>query len=77
MSSAPAERLGIKDRGRIKKGFKADLVLFDANVVIDNATFIAPQLTSGGIRSVFVNGSKVWDGEKITGTLSGTILRHQ
>ncbi len=77
MSSAPAARLGIKDRGRIKKGLKADLVLFDANTVVDNATFVSPQLTSGGIKSVFVNGSQVWDGEKITGTLSGNILRHR
>ncbi len=77
MSSAPADRLGIKDRGRIKKGLKADLVLFDANTVVDNATFISPQLTSGGIRSVFVNGSKAWDGEKTTGRLSGYILRRR
>ncbi|MEO5858095.1 MAG: D-aminoacylase [Pyrinomonadaceae bacterium] len=75
MSSAPAERLGLKDRGRIKKGLKADLVLFDATTIVDNATFVSPQLTSGGIKSVFVNGSKVWDGEKATGTLSGSVLR--
>lgn len=77
MTCAPAERLGIKDRGRIRKGLKADLVLFDANTVIDNATFVSPQLTSAGIKAVFVNGSKVWDGEKATGTLSGTILRRK
>jgi len=77
MSFAPAERLGLQDRGRIKKGTKADLVLFDGNTVVDNATFISPQLTSGGIKAVFVNGSKVWDGEKVTGSLSGSILRHR
>ena len=77
MSSAPAERLGLKDRGRIKKGLKADLVLFDANTIVDNATFVSPQLISGGIKSVFVNGSKVWDGEKVTGTMSGQILRRK
>ncbi len=77
MSFAPAQRLGIKDRGRIKKGLKADLVLFDANSVMDNATFISPQLTSSGIKAVFVNGSKVWDGAKVTGSLPGTILRKE
>lgn len=77
MSAMPADRLGLKDRGRIKKGLKADLVLFDLNAVIDNATFVEPQLTSGGIRAVFVNGTKVWDGEKVTGSLSGQILRHR
>ena len=77
MSAMPAERLGIKDRGRIAKGMKADLVLFDPKSVVDNSTFVQPQLTSGGIRAVFVNGSKVWDGEKITGTLSGQILRRK
>jgi N-acyl-D-aspartate/D-glutamate deacylase len=75
MSFAPALRLGIRDRGRIRKGFKADLVLFDPDAVIDNATFVQPQVTSGGIKSVFVNGAKVWDGEKITGFLTGSILR--
>jgi N-acyl-D-amino-acid deacylase len=73
----PAERLGLKDRGRMKKGLKADLVLFDPRTVIDNATFVEPQLISGGIIAVFVNGTKVWDGEKTTGSLSGEILRHK
>jgi N-acyl-D-amino-acid deacylase len=77
MSSMPADRLGLKDRGRIRKGLKADLVLFDANTVIDNATFVQPQVTSAGIRAVFVNGVKVWDGEKVTGATSGSILRRR
>ena len=75
MSSAPADRLGIKDRGRIRKGLKADLILFDANRVVDNATFISPHLTASGIKSVFVNGEKIWDGEKVTGKHPGSILR--
>ena len=77
MTSMSAERLGLKDRGRIKKGLKADLVLFDPGTVIDNATFVDPLVTSGGIKAVFVNGSKVWDGEKVTGQLSGAILRRK
>ncbi|MFN0141472.1 MAG: N-acyl-D-amino-acid deacylase family protein [Pyrinomonadaceae bacterium] len=75
MTSMPAKRLGLKDRGLIKKGMKADLVLLDPATVIDNATFADPQKISNGIKSVFVNGVKVWDGEKVTNTLPGKILR--
>lgn len=75
MTQMPAKRLGIKDRGLIKKGMKADLVLFDAATVIDNATFAEPQKFSTGIRSVYVNGTLVWDGAKSTGATPGNILR--
>lgn len=75
MSALPAARLGLKDRGLIKKGMKADLVLFDPNTVIDNATFTEPQVFSTGIKMVFVNGIKVWDQGKTTGQLPGQILR--
>lgn len=75
MSAMPAARLGLKDRGLIKKGMKADLVLFDANSVIDRATFAEPQLISEGIKTVFVNGFRVWDYSKITGNIPGVILR--
>jgi len=75
MTQMPAKRLGIKDRGVIKKGEKADLVLFDAANVIDNATFAEPQKFSTGIRSVYVNGMLVWDGSKISNATPGNILR--
>mgnify|MGYP001217579989 CR=1 FL=1 len=75
MTSMPAKRLGLKDRGLIKKGMKADLVLFDPATVIDNATFADPQKISSGIKSVFVNGVKVWEGEKVTNSLPGAILK--
>ncbi|HQZ98032.1 MAG TPA: D-aminoacylase [Pyrinomonadaceae bacterium] len=77
MSAMPAARLGLKDRGLIKKGMIADLVLFDANTVIDKATFAEPQTFSTGIRATFVNGTKVWDGEKITNNTPGAILRRK
>lgn len=75
MSAMPAARLGLKDRGLIKKGMKADLVLFDAATVIDRATFAEPQLFSEGVKTVFVNGERVWDKGKATGNLPGAILR--
>lgn len=75
MTAMPAARLGLKDRGLIKKGLQADLVLFDPIAIIDNATFAEPQKLSTGVKSVFVSGTRVWDGEKVTGNLPGTILR--
>lgn len=75
MTEMPARRLGIKDRGSIKKGKKADLVVFDAATVIDNATFAEPQKFSTGIRAVYVNGTLVWDGAKISGATPGSIIR--
>lgn len=77
MTSMPGARLRLKDRGLIKKGMRADLVLFDAAKVIDRATFTQPQTLSDGIRMVFVNGMEVWDGSKVTGSLPGQILRHR
>lgn len=76
-SSFPAKRLGLKDRGFIKKGMKADLVLFDKDRVKDLATFAQPQNLSEGIEIVFVNGQKVWENGKVTGNLSGEILRRK
>jgi N-acyl-D-amino-acid deacylase len=74
-SAMPAARLGLKDRGMIKKGMRADLVLFDAASIIDNATFTEPQKLSSGIKAVFVNGVKVWNGESVTNATPGMILR--
>jgi N-acyl-D-amino-acid deacylase len=75
MTSMPAKRLGLKNRGLVKKGMKADLILFDPQTVIDNATFAEPQKSSSGITTVFVNGVNVWDGEKVTSALPGVILK--
>lgn len=77
MTSLPAARLGLKDRGTIRKGFIADLVLFDPKTVIDNASYVAPQALAGGIKTVFVNGVEVWDGKSSTGARPGMILKRQ
>jgi N-acyl-D-amino-acid deacylase len=74
MTSLPAWRLGLKDRGAIKKGYVADLVLFDPKTVIDNATFTEPFKLSAGIEEVWVAGRAVWSGGKSTGDLPGTAL---
>jgi N-acyl-D-amino-acid deacylase len=75
MSAMPAARLGLTDRGVIKKGMKADLVIFDPSRVIDRSSFKEPQLVSEGIRLVMVNGQPVWDRDKTTGRMPGAIIR--
>jgi len=76
MSAFPAWRLGLRDRGLIKPGMKADLVIFDPNKVIDRSTMTQPALEPEGVLTVFVNGVAVVDGSKATGELSGEVLRH-
>jgi len=76
MTSLPAWRLGLKDRGLIRPGYKADIVLFDPKRVIDRSTFQQPQLTSEGISHVFVNGVEVWLDGATTGNRPGRALRH-
>ena len=75
MTSAPAARLDLKDRGLIREGMKADLVIFDPKRVLDRSTFKEPHLLSNGIARVFVNGAAVWENGKTTGRLPGLALR--
>lgn len=77
MTSAPAARLGLKDRGLIREGMKADLVIFDPKRVIDRSTFKEPHLLSDGIERVFVNGEAVWENGKTTGRFPGIGLRRR
>ena len=67
MTSLPAQRLGLRDRGTLRKGTFADLVLFDPETVIDRATFAQPFELPTGIKAVFVNGEKVWSEDRPTG----------
>jgi dihydroorotase/N-acyl-D-amino-acid deacylase len=75
MTSLPAQRMGIKDRGVLKVGFFADLVLFDPATVTDKATFENPHQYSEGISLVLVNGMPVWENGKFTGNLPGKVIR--
>jgi N-acyl-D-amino-acid deacylase len=74
MTSLPAQRLGWKDRGVIREGAFADLVLFDPATVIDRSTFSKPFELPSGIEKVFVNGELVWDAGKPTGARPGRVL---
>ena len=60
MSGKPASVFGLTDRGEIRPGAFADLVVFDPNTVTDRATFEAPETPAGGIERVYVNGELVW-----------------
>jgi len=74
MSGLPAERLGLSGRGRLAKGMKADVVLFNPDTVRDKATYTEPYQYPVGIEYVFVNGQVVVGPEGHTGALPGQIL---
>jgi len=74
MTAQPAARLGLRDRGVVKAGMKADLVLFDPATVIDRATFEQPRALSTGIGRVWVNGQVVWTGSAVTDARPGRML---
>jgi N-acyl-D-amino-acid deacylase len=76
MTSLPATRFKLYDRGLIRAGHKADIVLFDPLSVIDRATFQQPQLISEGVKRVFVNGVEVWRDGATTGNRPGLALRN-
>ena len=75
MSSAVATRLSISDRGVLREGFYADIVIFAPETVIDRATYEDPHQVSDGIRDVFVNGVAVVRGGEHTGAKPGMIVR--
>ncbi len=74
MTSLPAQTFGLRDRGLIKEGYAADLVIFDENTVNDKATFQSPHQYGEGFSAVIVNGELVFDGEKMTGRLPGAAI---
>jgi N-acyl-D-amino-acid deacylase len=74
-SSLPAQRMGLTDRGVLKQGMWADVVIFDPATVRDLATFENPNQLSEGMVYVLVNGVPVIDQDKMTGALPGKVLR--
>ncbi len=75
MSSFPAQRLRINDRGVLRPGMKADIVVFDPARVRDMATFEKPHQYAEGFSSVIVNGQLVFDGKAMTPARPGKVLR--
>jgi N-acyl-D-aspartate/D-glutamate deacylase len=64
----------LSDRGQIREGMMADLVVFDVNTIRDKATFFEPHQYSEGVDHVFVNGVAVVDAGKLTNALPGRVL---
>lgn len=76
MSSFPAQRLGLLDRGLLRPGLKADVAVFDPAQVRDTATFERPHQYAEGFSAVIVNGKIVYRDGKMTGERPGRVLKH-
>jgi N-acyl-D-amino-acid deacylase len=74
MTSQSAQHIGITERGLIKEGYYADLVLFDPETVKDRSTAEAPHLSSVGMKKVWVNGQLVFEDGEITGNNPGKVI---
>ena len=75
MTSLPAQTFGFRDRGMIREGFAADVVIFDENTIIDRATFDQPHQFPTGITDVIVNGESVLANGVMTEARPGMPLR--
>lgn len=76
MSSLPARLFGVPDRGELRVGAFADLVVFDPATIVDRATYAAPMQPPLGISHVFVNGRLAVHQDALTGVRAGHVLRH-
>jgi N-acyl-D-amino-acid deacylase len=75
MTGAAAARLGLRDRGLLRDGYAADVVVFDPATVRSTATYDRPRSYPEGIEHVIVNGVPVVDGGRHTGATPGRSLR--
>jgi N-acyl-D-amino-acid deacylase len=75
MTSLPAANVGILERGELREGFYADVVVFDPERIKDNATFEEPHQYASGVRHVFVNGEQVLQNGRHTGATPGRVVR--
>ncbi len=75
MTSMPADKIKLNDRGRLEEGKFADVVLFDYNKILDKATYVEPHQYPEGIPYVIVNGEVVIDQSEHTGAFPGKVLR--
>jgi N-acyl-D-amino-acid deacylase len=75
LTSLPATNIGIKQRGSLKPGYYADVVVFDPATIQDHATFAKPDQLATGVEDVFVNGVQVLRNGKHTGAKPGRFVR--
>ena len=76
MTSFPAAKLRLRDRGLLLPGLKADVAIFDPATVADRATYTAPQQYPAGVEHVLVNGRLTVSGGRHLGIRAGAVLRH-
>ena len=76
-SGLPADILRLNDRGYLRAGYMADVVVFDPKTYRDTATFDKPHQYATGLKWLFVNGQVVTEDGKDTATLAGKVLRHK
>lgn len=77
MTSLPAERIGLADRGLLKPGYIADITIFDPKVIIDKGTYVKANQSPEGIIHVMINGNWAIRDEKMTGEKLGKILKRK
>jgi dihydroorotase/N-acyl-D-amino-acid deacylase len=77
MSGFPAQRMGLADRGLLRPGMKADVVVFDPETIADKATFEQPHQYAVGVSEVIVNGRLTLANGQMTGERAGRALRHK
>jgi N-acyl-D-amino-acid deacylase len=75
MTSLPAQRERLLNRGLLKEGYFADITVFDPNSIQDTATYAEPASLSKGVKYVFVNGQLEFQDGKLTGIMAGQALR--
>jgi len=75
LAALPAHNLGLHDRGLLKTGYYADVVMFDPTTVTDHATFLKPQQLATGVTDVWVNGQQVLKDSEATGAHAGQVVR--
>jgi len=75
LAALPAQNMKIDRRGELKQGFFADVVVFDADTIRDNATFVEPHQYATGMLHVFVNGEQVLRDGEHTGATPGRVVR--
>jgi N-acyl-D-amino-acid deacylase len=75
LTSLPANNIGIRQRGSLKSGYYADVVVFDPKTIQDHATFSRPDQLATGVKDVFVNGVQVLRDGRHTNATPGRFVR--
>jgi N-acyl-D-amino-acid deacylase len=77
MTDLPARKFSLEGRGRIRQGYFADIVVFDADRIQDHATFAKPHQYSTGFDVVIVNGRIAVEKDKVTAVRAGRVVRRK